>query len=348
MKTGFINDIIRLITNSSNSNKKDYKIAVVKLDEIGDFIIFRKYLKMIYEFYNKKIFLIGNISWKDLAINLDIDHLEEFLFIDKKKFTKSFTYKYKVLKELKKNNYEVLIHPTQSRDFYISDYIVSILNAQYKIGFKSDYLNSTKKQLAVSDKYYTRLIDCLKISFELDKIEKFMNSIIQTNKYYLNNEYSSRRNNDCVIFLGASSPERRWNGYSDLILLINSYFDNIYLCGGNDIKKNFDLDQYSNVINLIGKSKLIDFVNLIKKTRLLITNESFASHIAVQTKTNCIVISNGNNYLRFHPYPEKYLNSIYKIIYPKSFNKNNNNENLPHIDEITKEEVLLTILNNKL
>tara|TARA_X000000950_G_scaffold45778_1_gene52124 strand:- start:13537 stop:14583 length:1047 start_codon:yes stop_codon:yes gene_type:complete len=348
MITGFINYIFRLVTFTRTSNKKDYKIAVVKLDEIGDFIIFRKYLKLIYKYYNKKIFLIGNISWMDLAINLDIDYLEEFIFIDKKKLIKSYTYKYNVIKELKKNNFDILIHPTQSRDFYISDYIVSILNAKNKIGFKSDYLNSTKKQLVLSDKYYTRLIDCLKISFELDKIEKFMNSIFKINKDCLNDENSSKRNNDCVIFFGASSPERRWNGYSGLILLINSYFDNIYLCGGNDVIKNFNLDRCSNVINLIGKTELIDFVNLIKKTRLLITNESFASHLAVQTKTNCIVISNGNNYLRFHPYPEKYLNSVYKIIYPKSFDKNKLNEDLPNIDEIKKEEVLLTFLNNKL
>jgi len=348
MKTLLINKIIRIILLFFKSSYPKFKTGILKLDEIGDYVLFRKYIKNIYDSHGNSIYLIGNKSWESLFIGLDKKYIANFYFIDKKKFNSSFFYKLRTMISLKKLSFDKIIHPTQSRDLFISDYILSELNSKSKIGFKSDYLNSSKKQLLVSDRYYTRLIDCLKIPFEIDKIEKFINEVFQINQDLCNDENTFQRNQDCVIFLGASSPERRWGGYSDLIFKINLYFDNIYLCGGNDVKINFDSNLNSNVINLIGKADLSDFMSLIKKSRLLITNESFAHHLAVQTRTNCVVISNGNNYLRFHPYPKKHLNSIYKIIYPKSFDKNSYNENLPLIDEITTEEILLTIVNNKL
>ena len=348
MKTLLINNLISFILLFFKSSNSKFKTGILKLDEIGDYVLFRKYIKSIYDSHGSSIYLIGNKSWESLFIGLDKKYITNFYFIDKKKFSYSFLYKLRTMISLKKLSFDKIIHPTQSRDLFISDYILLELNSKSKIGFKSDYLNSSKKQLLVSDRYYTRLIDCLKIPFEIDKIEKFINVVFQINQDVCTDVNTLKHNQDCVIFLGASSPERRWGGYSDLIFKINSHFDNIYLCGGNDVKINFDSNLNSNVISLIGKSDLSDFMSLIKKSRLLITNESFAHHLAVQTRTNCIVISNGNNYLRFHPYPKKHLNSIYKILYPKSFDKYNYNENLPLIDEITTEEVLLTILNNKL
>lgn len=345
MKFRLINSIIKLLTRLSFKKNKFFDLAIVKLDEIGDYILFRKNIERIRICNNRKILLIGNAAWKDLSLDLESDRIDKFIFIDKKKFSSSILYKFKTIKKLRKYNLELVIHPTQSRDFYISDYLVSILNAKNKIGLKSDLLNSTKKQLSISNKYYNRLVDCLDIKFELDKIENFMNLIfndIDVKKKDLN--FNVERYNYCVIFVGGSKPERRWGRYVELTERIQSMFDKIFVCGGDDILYNFDLNKNSNMVNLIGKSSLNDFRTLLEKSRLLITNESFPAHLATQVSTNCIVISNGNNYLRFHPYPKKHLNSIYKIIYPKSFDFNTTNNNLPQIDEIKTDEVLQTIL----
>lgn len=346
MKTRLINFFVRLILKFTRKEKKQ-SILIVKLDEIGDFVIFREQIRNLYDSGYKNITLLGNLVWKDLAENTESKYVDNFIFIDKKRFNLSIIYKFSVLYKVSKLKFDLLIHPTQSRDYYISDFIVSVITSKVKIGFKSDLINSTQNQLFRSNKYYTKLIDCCKVRFEKDKYNCFFKKALNIDFVRNNKIKKQPSKRQCLIFVGASNPSRRWSKYEKLVDLILPHFDRIILCGGGDSKLNFNTKNDVKIVNLINKTTLSEFRTILFDSALLITNESFAHHLAVETQTDCIVISNGNNYTRFHPYPEKYLKSKHIIVYPRKFNRNCDNLNLPSIDDIEEEDVFEEILKSE-
>ncbi len=77
-----INEYIKQISarksNSFNSDNKS--ILIVRLDAIGDYILFRNYLEIIKNtFKNYRVILAGNITWKNIAEELDREFVDEFI-----------------------------------------------------------------------------------------------------------------------------------------------------------------------------------------------------------------------------------------------------------------------------
>ncbi|MCS7232152.1 MAG: hypothetical protein RMJ67_08460, partial [Elusimicrobiota bacterium] len=136
-------------------------LLLVRLDEIGDYVLFRNFIEMLKrseKYKNYSVTLVGNMAWKDLSEKLDGKFIDKFIWIDKKKFAKNLLYRYKKLKEIRSNGYEVVIAPVYSRDFFYNDSIVRIVNAKEKIGNSGNLANMKKWQKILGDKYYTKLI----------------------------------------------------------------------------------------------------------------------------------------------------------------------------------------------
>ena len=91
-------------------------LLIVKLDNIGDYVLFRFMLKEIRNdsvFGNYKITLIGNSSFRDLAEEVDNQWIDRFIWVDKNRFSSNTWYKLKLFHQIRK--YEILINPTHSR-----------------------------------------------------------------------------------------------------------------------------------------------------------------------------------------------------------------------------------------
>ena len=74
-------------------------------------------------------------------------------------------------------------------------------------------------------------------------------------------------------------------------------------------------DEY---IDLVGKTSLVDLLHVIYNGNLIIANETSAPHFAVALEVaNIFVISNGNHYGRFTPYPNDVTKSYHAIYHPK-------------------------------
>jgi ADP-heptose:LPS heptosyltransferase len=79
------------------------------------------------------------------------------------------------------------------------------------------------------------------------------------------------------------------------------------------------------VYNLVGKTTLIEFLQVMAGSDLMISNETSAPHFAVALdKADVIVLSNGNHYGRFTPYP-KDISERYRAVYPPAIEENSEN-----------------------
>ena len=313
-------------------------LLLIRLDSIGDYILFRNFiavLKNSEKFRNYKFIFAGNIIWKDISEELDKEYIEKFIWVDLKKFTNPL-YRFKKLRELSYFGYDYVLSPVQSRRFFYGDAIVKFVNAKEKIGSEGDLSIMTMRQKKIADKYFTKLIDSEnEIIFEFYRNKRFFENLIgielEIKKPEINFEYKNSdvlnkfgiKEGFVVLFIGASENHKVWD--AENFVKVAEYINNKYnlkivLCGGkNDVKyadkfKSFFKGEY---LDLTGMTSLIDFAKILSKSNLLITNDTFAQHLAVAINLkNIIVLFNGNDFGRFVPYPEEMVKNLnYNVIF---------------------------------
>ena len=94
------------------------------------------------------------------------------------------------------------------------------------------------------------------------------------------------------------------------------------------------------VNDLSGKTSLTELAFILKKAKLLISNDSGIAHLAASLNTKTIVILNGTQFGRFLPYPEKTSLSI-KALYPPKIRREYSN--MTRLHEKYKYRSLLNI-----
>ena len=359
--------IVSLLVFSSKEIKPK-SILLIRLDAIGDYVLFRNFIKVLKEgekYKDYKITLLGNSAWKSLSEELDCEYVNEFIWLDRNKFSKDFFYRYKKLKEITACGYEVVLSPVYSREFFYADAIVRLIYANEKIGSIGDTSNISAWQKNISYGYYTKLVpEKDELMFEFSRSKEFFENLLHVRldikkphidlkpkklPFKLPQKYA-------ILFIGASSSFRKWN--IERFARVGEYLKEkhgyeIVLCGApsdsedaTKFKNNF-MGEY---IDLVGKTSLVDLLYVIYNGNIIIANETSAPHFAVALEmTNIFVIYNGNHYGRFTPYPKDISENYHVIYHPKIEKDLDDYEKLSNsygfgsdlnIDDITKEMVI--------
>ena len=344
-------------------------LLIIKLDGIGDYVLFRNFietLKSSKKYSGYKITLCGNILWKDLAVTLDKDYIDEFIWIDTKTWN-SIIHRLKFFRFINRKGFEVAIQPTISRK-YFEDYIIKASNARERLGSVGNLNNISRLHKKHSDKFYTKLIPLHENNFfefyaNINFFESILKTKIHIKKPLINITNSKLKwqttNKYIVIFPGAGHISKIWNvdNFARICKhLITRYGIDIFITGGkkemNISKQILNIVKDSHINNLTGKISLYNFIEILRNAELLISNETCAVHIGVALNIITICISNGNSFSRFHPYPKSISDKAF-YVYPKEIMDNIDNFNLLalkyrngsslDIDSINVEEVIKMI-----
>ncbi len=310
-------------------------LLLIRLDAIGDYVLFRNFIEVLKKsekYKDYSITLLGNIAWKNLCEELDGEFIDNFIWLDRDRFNKDFLYRYQKLQKIVSSGYEVALNSVYSREFSYGDAIIKLINANEKIGSVADVSNIRKWQKNISDKYYDVLVPAKsELMFEFDRNKEFFENLlsikldikkphIDLNPKKLPFELPEKY---AILFIGASASFRKWNieGFAKIgEYLKNQFGYEIVLCGAPSdkddalrFKECFD----GSYIDLVGKTSLIELLHVIYNGNLMIANETSAPHFAVSLEmTNIFVISNGNHYGRFTPYPKNMAPNYHVIYHP--------------------------------
>lgn len=306
-------------------------LFIIRLDSIGDYILLRNFLGTFRksEQYNKyKITLCGNKIWKEIADEYDRDIIDDFLWMDRKKFSNNFIYKYKFLKKIYKAGFEVAVDMTFTRELLFGDSIIKTSHAKVRIGSEGSLEKHTAwKRKLLTDRYYTRLFPASKTNlFEFFRNKNFFEELLgfkidirkpslpdttKVSSYSFSGKYA-------VIFPGAADSWRKWKPayFTKVLKFIRQHYNFLVIIAGSQrdtkiaqsITSGIDNSDFR---NLTGKTSLLELIELMRNAEILISNETGAVHIAVAVDTPFVCISNGNHFGRFNPYP--------KEIYDKGF-----------------------------
>ncbi|SJN57340.1 lipopolysaccharide core biosynthesis protein [Vibrio ruber DSM 16370] len=325
------------------SMPKENILVVLKPDAMGDYVLLRNFLYHL-EKNNYKIFLIGNDSWIEIVQYCDSVCIDQFLPLNRKKFIRNFLYRTKILSQLGMlNNVEMVLYPCYSREGYSFEDIVKAIPAPSKIAWFGDLSNQNKKHREKTQSLYTELYDDDDgdIVFEFDRNRQFFTRFLEKElthvRPYLDIPVDSSLTLPklyAFIFVGASAIFRQWSveKYAEVATYIYHEYGFEIVLGGapNDIILGKHLEKllYKTCpcINYVGKTTQVELIELIARSTLLLSNETAIPHIAVSLQhPNIFVVSNGNHYGRFTPYPN-YLCDRYFAIYP------------PELEEISNEK----------
>lgn len=312
----------------AKARKPASRMLIIKTDAIGDYVLFRNFLRVVYQspkFKHYRITLLGNELWKDLVLKHDCGFVHDVLF------TRAEDLYFSPLKTLRlgwrlfRNNYSIVLQPSSTR-LLITDGLAALTGATQIIGFDGDCEGILRRYKIKTDRFYTQKLSLPgHINFEFERSKFFFETILD-HGIIINGPsipFDKTEGNYIVVFPGAGNLKRQWSA-ENFLRLINRISSQselvVYLAGSsNEIATGDFLMQNlpaNGVVNLIAKTSLPELVNLIGNAALVIANETSAIHIAAATQTRTVCISGGGHFGRFVPYPN-YIKSAPLCVYQK-------------------------------
>jgi ADP-heptose:LPS heptosyltransferase len=295
------------------------KIAIIRNDGIGDLVLFNFYFSKLK--FNDGTSIDYYLTCSKDALNyfkpLNIEYKynlfqrpANFNFIQILKF-----YKQIIIIYFKK--YDLVIVPVFSKNQYLNRYLDKLMT-KHILTTESDDVNT--KDLKIRWKSRHTIIDTI-FESELQKnlsliqgISSKFNFKISENFFNIKSYCLQSTKSTIIIAPFASEKSRIWriSNWIKIIEYLNETIEDLKIAfiGSNEEVNLFNkyvIDKISSSINfrLINKSDI--FLKILMDCKLFLGMDSGPAHIASLNGIDTIVISNGNHYGRFFPYPNNFL-----------------------------------------
>lgn len=318
--------------STPTTSGKEKKLLIVRIDAIGDFILFSPFLAYYRElFKDYEITLLVNKVNIAFAERYLVDGtIDRLLTFDRKKSGKSFSYTWGLFKTIRDSDFSVAIYPVYSREI-MGDYLTTVSGAARKISCDGDYRNISRAERERTDPRYTDLIPSSPTVLpEPERNKEFIEGLaaqlgskITIDKYLpvfvpnaddteaaksLLNESGFETDKEYMIVCpGSSTPEKNWpvEKFAEAVeSLHRSYGIEAIVCGSTQesaaAKVLEELIPFP-IINLTGKTSLPVFGAVCKKAEIYIGNDTGTTHIAAATGLPIVCII-GGGIDRFFPY----------------------------------------------
>jgi len=300
------------------------RVLVVRLDVIGDFVLWLDAAHAVVKHYKalgKSVVLVANATWAAWATELT--HFDDVIAVNVEEYQRNLSYRYRVGRKMRSLGCTIAVEPSYSRHWLLGDSVIRVSGASERVGSVGDMLNLRTWQRRTADRWYTRLLSadptpCM----ELERNAEFVRNLGEVNfqaKLPQLNAAETLRIDDAftlstarqpyyVLFPGASWEGRQWPVSSFIEVTEKLYHRTGWqgvVCGGpSDHQLADTLCARSNapLLNWAGRTDLVQLAAILSATRLLLTNETSAVHIAAAYGVPTICLLGGGHYGRFMPY----------------------------------------------
>ncbi len=316
------------------------------------------------KYLDKEVTLVINNSFLEIYTELDLNKNIQCIGIDIYKFENNFFYLLHVALKLQKFKYDDLISCIYSRFFY-ADVIAYFIDSRNKVTFADTGI--TSGLLNITNKIYSRLIHTERqFDFYANKqlVEKFLGKKLNT-QFALPATYTFKPNKIyteplqgkqyIVMVIGATEHIRTWSldNFINLAELLNKHYGYTIVIVGSkqdeSLYKNKLTSSPDHILNLLGQTSFSDLLSLCHASQFIVSNETGVVHLGCMLNKCVFVVSCGNSYGRFSPYPLD-MKVNYNIIYPSGFEELNCNENEVEAIDINLVTVaqVYSVISNKL
>ncbi len=278
--------------------KKRGTVLIVRVDAIGDFVLFRPslpYYKLLFP--NKRLVLLTtDVNAGILANESPVDQI---IPIKRSRFVADPQYQRTLLAELRAAAVETAIYPTYTREAY-ADRLIHALGSRESIAFRDTRMDLPR--IRRRNDLFTRLVE---------PDEKPMHAV-ERNKEFLHNlgvdvtgyDFSlvpspadesfaqavlqtlPRGGPIVVVAPGSSKPRKIWpvTKFIDVGHRLASSFNAVFVLVGSDVElplgSAFAAALHRRCANVIGATTLLQVYALMKRATLYLGNDTGPKHIA--------------------------------------------------------------------
>lgn len=268
------------------------KILIIHTAFIGDIILSTPLIKKIKAKY-QDCSIDYLTTPAGTAVLKNNPNLDKIIAYDKKKSGKGIRGILKIVKELKKENYDIAVIPHR---YLRSSLIVFLAGIKIRIGYNNSegkvFLNKKIEYLKESHEV-ERLLNLIDLDgFEDKKLELYPSEQdkVKVENIWKKNELNNKK--VIVIAPGTKWKTKMWPSeyYNELIqrLLINENLG-IVIIGGQE-EKELVMIKDKRVVDLRGETSLLEVAQVISKAEILVSNDSSPLHMAAAFDTFIIAI----------------------------------------------------------
>ncbi len=333
------------IPENTTQNKK---ILLIRLDDIGDYLLFRNSFyayKHSKKYADYTITLLGNSAWRDLYTHLDSNNANNTIWVNKNDYFNKPEYRLQLWETLRKEGFEIVICPSRSRPLVLDDLCMLAANAKTNIAAHNNF--NIIEWNTISDNLYSQLYTETTLNHEFFYNQQFSNWCCETNLSLERPEIKTitpiTKSNTILCFIGASKKSKRWppEKWTELLHLIKK--ETNYTCvlaGGKDeISIAEKINASLGFNDITGKATLPQMIDYINNAAVVITHDTMAAHLAASLAIPTIIITNGDNFYRFTDYKTANIANV-STVYPNMFLKKwKRNNYLPfkNYEAVTKD-----------
>ncbi len=338
----------KTIDNIPVNTIKNKKILLIRIDDIGDYLLFRNSFyayKHSKKYADYSITLLGNSAWRDLYNNLDSTIADNTIWVNKNDYFNKSEYRLQLWETLRKEGFEIVICPSRSRPLVLDDLCMLAANATNNIAAHNNF--NIIEWNKVSDNLYTELYPDSSLTHEFFYNQQFSNWCCETNLSLERPEIKTiipeAKNNTILCFIGASKKSKRWPPEKWIELLHIIKKETNYTCiiaGGKDeINIAEKINAPFGFIDITGKATLPQMIEYINNATIVITHDTMAAHLSVSLAIPTIIITNGDNFYRFTDYNTANIANV-STVYPAMFLKKleiNKHQSFKGYEAVTKD-----------
>lgn len=317
------------------------KILIIRLDDIGDYLLFRNFLpgyKQSLNWKNHEVIYLGNIAVKPLFDTCDSGTVDRTIWIDKKRYFSEVAYRKNVWEQLYKENIEIVINPSRTRQLLLDDMCMLASQAAMRIGVENTH--ETPELNDISNQSYTRLCKDYPSLHEFQFNKIFVQwccgiDIAPDRPEILTTVITPEKKEPYILLcIGAAHKSKRWppSRWIELVRLLSKNNLPVATISGSKAEEGMakEIADATGAHNITGATTLPEMIEWMRNASAAVCNDSMAAHLAVCCKTPLVMLSNGNKFYRFTAYREAGIEKAITIYAAPFLKKWKSKKHPPH------------------
>lgn len=243
--------------------------------------------------------------------------VDEIVEIDRHRIVRSLAYRLQILRNLTARHYAVALQPTFNRMLAVEDCLMRATMAGERLGSggSEDFLGPIGRRLG--NGWYHRLTSpSTRPMHELDRYTEFLTGLgwpglaTALPDLFLPPGKSALAPGYLLIIPDASSPLKSWPmaKFEALACNLADGTDRTIVIAGRKTIEGFGqnlvpLRGRQQLVDMSGRTSILQFLSLIRDSGLVITNDSGGLHFALALGRPVLAIAGGGLPERYHPYP---------------------------------------------
>ena len=310
----------------------DKKLLIIRVDDIGDYLLFRNQLPMYKRSPRWKdhvITLLGNSSWKAIFSEFDASGVDDTVWVDKKEYLASAAYRLDLWDLLRRRGFGTVIAPSRTRPMLLDDLCMLAAAPLRTLGSANTHVHSRWNR--ISDSLYQQLFEPSQAA-----IHEF-DFNVEFNAWASERRYEGRRpefdswfepphtDSYVLCFVGANTRSRRWpvKRWIEFIRLYRRHYSGRVILAGHapvEVEMARIIGERTGAESIAGTTSILGFLGWVAGARAVLTNDTMAAHMSASFNRPTVIIANGVNYTRFTEYANAGIGNVVTV-YPDVFNR---------------------------